>query len=245
MAPTAETLAPLEELRRIHADARTIFRHTPLFSLKSVAERCGGDVVIKAENLQRTGSFKLRASSRSSPPSTTTGRRRRQRRQPRPGARVCGAHPRHAVPRPYAVHRGDLQGRGCRGVRRPCDPGRRLGRRLRRARTAHAEEHGWAFVHPFDDEDIVRGQAGLGLELLDDIPDLAQVIVPIGGGGLASGVALAVKLARPDVRITGVQAAACAPFVSSLRERRPVPVSAAATIADGIAIKRPGTSPWA
>jgi threonine dehydratase len=106
---------------------------------------------------------------------------------------------------------------------------------------AYADEHGWAFVHPFDDEDIVRGQAGLGLELLDDIPNLAQVIVPIGGGGLASGVGLAVKLARPDVRITGVQAAACAAFESSLRERRPVPVSAAATIADGIAIKRPGT----
>jgi threonine dehydratase len=95
-------------------------------------------------------------------------------------------------------------------------------------------------VHPFDDEDIVRGQAGLGLELLDDIPDLAHVVVPIGGGGLAGGAAMAVKLARPEVRITGVQAAACAPFAASLREHRPVPVAGAATIADGIAIKRPG-----
>jgi threonine dehydratase len=111
---------------------------------------------------------------------------------------------------------------------------------VERAR-AHADEHGWAFVHPFDDEDIVRGQAGVGLELLDDVPDLAHVVVPIGGGGLASGVALAVKAARPEVRITGVQAAACAPFPASLRERRPVPAAGVATIADGIAIKRPGT----
>jgi threonine dehydratase len=110
---------------------------------------------------------------------------------------------------------------------------------VERAR-ADAEEHGWVFVHPFDDVDIVRGQAGVGLELLDDVPDLAHVIVPIGGGGLASGVAIAIKLARPDVRITGVQAAACAPYLASLREHQPIPVPTAPTIADGIAIKRPG-----
>jgi threonine dehydratase len=86
----------------------------------------------------------------------------------------------------------------------------------------------------------VRGQAGVGLELLDGIPDLAHVLVPIGGGGLAGGVAMAVKLARPEVRVTGVQAAACAPFLASLREGRPIPVPAAVTIADGIAIKSPG-----
>ena len=96
------------------------------------------------------------------------------------------------------------------------------------------------FVHPFDDVDIVRGQAGVGLELLDDVPNLAHVVVPIGGGGLASGVAMAIKLARPDVRITGVQAAACAPYLASLREHQPIPVPIAPTIADGIAIKRPG-----
>ncbi|HYB27384.1 MAG TPA: pyridoxal-phosphate dependent enzyme [Solirubrobacteraceae bacterium] len=108
-----------------------------------------------------------------------------------------------------------------------------------RART-DGDERGWEFVHPFDDLDIVRGQAGVGLELLDDVPDLAHVIVPVGGGGLASDVALAIKLARPEVRITGVPAAACAAYPASLREHRPIPVSATPTIADGIAIKRPG-----
>ena len=66
------------------------------------------------------------------------------------------------------------------------------------------------FVHPFDDPAIVAGQGSLGLELLEEVPDLAQVVVPVGGGGLASGVAIAVKSARPEVEVVGVQIAACA-----------------------------------
>ena len=86
---------------------------------------------------------------------------------------------------------------------------------------AHGEEEGLAFVHPFDDLDVIAGQAGLGLELLSDVPDLARVVVPVGGGGLASGV---VKQQRPEVAVVGVQAGG----------------RAAQTIADGIAVKRPG-----
>jgi threonine dehydratase len=87
-----------------------------------------------------------------------------------------------------------------------------------------AASRGLAFVHPFDDLDVIAGQAGLGLELLDDVPDLARVVVPIGGGGLASGVAAAVLQRRPEVSIVGVRAAA----------------GGGQTIADGIAIKHPG-----
>ena len=76
---------------------------------------------------------------------------------------------------------------------------------------------GLAFVHPFDDPAIVAGQGSLGLELLEDVPDLAQVVIPVGGGGLCAGVALAIKDARPDVKIIGVQAAACAPFPESMQ----------------------------
>ena len=72
------------------------------------------------------------------------------------------------------------------------------------------------FVHPFDDPDVVAGQGTLGLELLEDVPDLAKVIVPIGGGGLASGVAIAVKCARPEVEVVGVQAETVAAFPPSL-----------------------------
>ena len=95
-------------------------------------------------------------------------------------------------------------------------------------------------MHPFDDPDVVAGQGSLGLELLEDVPDLAQVVVPVGGGGLASGVAIAVKSARPEVEVVGVQVAACAPYPESLRRGEPVPATSALTIADGIAVKRPG-----
>ncbi len=109
------------------------------------------------------------------------------------------------------------------------------------AARAHAEEHGLAFVHPFDDPDVVAGQGTMGLELLEDLPDLSTVVVPVGGGGLCSGIAVAVKAARPEVRIVGVQVESCAPFPESLRAGTPVSAALAApTLADGIAVKRPG-----
>ncbi len=94
---------------------------------------------------------------------------------------------------------------------------------------------GMAFCSPFDDPAVVAGQGTLGLELLEDIDDLATVIVPLGGGGLISGVAIAVKSARPDVRVIGVQAAVCAPYAGGVVAEGPV-----LTLADGIAVKYPG-----
>jgi threonine dehydratase len=105
---------------------------------------------------------------------------------------------------------------------------------------AQAESAGSAFVHPYDDPHIVAGQGSLGLELVEDVPDLARVVVPVGGGGLAAGIAIAVKSARPEVEVVGVQVAACAPYPESLRRGEPVPATSALTIADGIAVKRPG-----
>jgi threonine dehydratase len=105
---------------------------------------------------------------------------------------------------------------------------------------ARADEAGFTFVHPFDDDDVIAGQAGVGIELLEQVPDLGSVVVPIGGGGLAAGVALAIKSERPDVTIIGVQADACAPYIESLRCGEAVTATALPTIADGIAVKRPG-----
>src|SRR5262249_38369380 len=101
----------------------------------------------------------------------------------------------------------------------------------------HAERAGMSFVHPFDDLDVIAGQAGVGIEVLADAPELGQVVVPVGGGGLAAGIARAVKQARPQVRMVGVQAAACSPVVAAMRGGEP---GAGQTIADGIAVKRPG-----
>ncbi|HEY2439340.1 MAG TPA: pyridoxal-phosphate dependent enzyme, partial [Solirubrobacteraceae bacterium] len=103
-----------------------------------------------------------------------------------------------------------------------------------------ARDGGLAFVHPFDDPVVVAGQGGLGLELVDQVADLTRVIVPVGGGGLISGVAIAVKSQLPDAEVIGVQVEACSPFPASLAAGEPVAVPSALTIADGIAVKRPG-----
>jgi threonine dehydratase len=94
---------------------------------------------------------------------------------------------------------------------------------------------GPGICHPFDDETVVAGQGTIGLELVDDVVDLRTVIVPLGGGGLSAGIAIAVKTLRPDVRVIGVQAAACAPYAGMPPNDGPI-----ATLADGIAIKSPG-----
>src|SRR5439155_3073072 len=101
-------------------------------------------------------------------------------------------------------------------------------------------EAGMGFVHPFDDPDVVAGQGTLGLELLEDIPDLASVVVPVGGGGLASGIAIAVKSGRPEVSVLGVEVEVLAACAASLRAGAPVTLEPALSIADGIAVKRPG-----
>ena len=104
---------------------------------------------------------------------------------------------------------------------------------------AWAERSGATLVHPFDDLDVIAGQATLALELLEDVPDVARVIVPVGGGGLASGVGIALRRARAEVELIGVQARACAPLLGALAGDAPA-APTRATVADGIAVKRPG-----
>jgi threonine dehydratase len=103
-----------------------------------------------------------------------------------------------------------------------------------------AEHEHMTFVHPFDDPEVIAGQGTVGLELLHQVPDIGTVVIPLGGGGLASGVAIALKTERPAVRVVGVQVATCAPFPTSLEAGELVDVGSALTIADGIAVKRPG-----
>ena len=107
------------------------------------------------------------------------------------------------------------------------------------ARRLEAEE-GRVLVHPFDDERVIAGQGTIGLELLEQVPDLTAVVVPIGGGGLIGGIAVAIKEQRPEVRIYGVEAAAAASALASRRGGRIIPIETSDTIADGIAIKRVG-----
>jgi threonine dehydratase len=219
-------------------------RETPVLLSGTLSERCGGRVVLKAENLQRTGSFKLRGALNrvASLGAERTG-----------AGVVAGSAGNHAQALAYAA---GAHGVACE-VFMPVEAAvakvaavQAYGGRVTLggesvdecvvAARARAEETGATFVHPFDDPLVILGQATVGLELLEQVDDLASVIVPLGGGGLLSGVAGVLKSARPDVRVVGVQAAACAPFPAALAAGAPLAVNAASTIADGIAVKRPG-----
>lgn len=103
------------------------------------------------------------------------------------------------------------------------------------------EEMGYTFVHPFDDENVIAGQGTIGIELLDQLPDVEAVIVPVGGGGLISGVAFAIKSLRPNVKIYGVQASGAPSMAVSLSHKHIERLPSVKTIADGIAVKEPGT----
>lgn len=229
-----------QDVRRIVAG---LARHTPLLTSRSLSDRCGGQVVFKAENLQRTGSFKLRGalhklSRLEAAPSVVAGSAGNHGQSLAYAARARGIPCEVFMPREAPVAKlaaVEAFGGQVQLVGETVDDC--VAAALERAQTSGA-----TFVHPFDDPDIILGQATLGLELLEDVPDLQAVVVPVGGGGLIAGIAGAVKATRPDVRVVGVQVEGCAPYPESLRGGAgPVTFAAPrATIADGIAVKRPG-----
>ena len=109
---------------------------------------------------------------------------------------------------------------------------------------AHAmelsEKQGFTLVHTFDDDEIIAGQGTIGLEILEQLPDVDAIICPVGGGGLIAGIAVAVKEKNPNVAIYGVEASACPSMAQSLLEKKPITVPSSPTVADGIAVKKPG-----
>jgi len=233
-----------EDIARARPAVDATARRTPMLSSRTFSERAGGLVSLKAENLQRTGSFKIRGASAkiaalgnercaSGVVCASAGNH---------GQGVAAAAAAHGfpcevyVPADAPISKTDAaRGQGAAVI----VGGPSIEDCIAAARE-RAETSGMAFLHPFDDPDVVAGQGALGLELLEDVPDLAKVVVPVGGGGLCAGVAVAIKSARPEIEVVGVQVAACAPYPESLRRGEAVPVDSALTIADGIAVKRPG-----
>lgn len=106
------------------------------------------------------------------------------------------------------------------------------------------DEYGYTFIHPFDDEDVIAGQGTIGLELLEQIPDMDAVIVPIGGGGLISGIAFAIKKLNPSIKVYGVQAAGAPSMYNSVHDHKIERLESVSTIADGIAVKEPGENTY-
>jgi threonine dehydratase len=241
----AELIASVDVERARRAISGAV-RRTPTLASEELSERAGGACALKAESLQRTGSFKLRgavskldALGERAAAGLVTASAGNHGRAVAQAARMRGVACEVFMPRDAAVSKVAAV--------------ERLGGRVTLAggavedavelALARAGADGPAFVHPFDDVDVIAGQGTLGLELLEELPGLARVIVPVGGGGLASGIGIALRRAHPEVQIVGVQARACAPYARALAS----PDSAAAeeplsgaTIADGIALKRPG-----
>ncbi len=237
---------------RVDLDAaqRAIARgavQTPAIASADLSELAGGPVVLKAESLQVSGSFKLRgalsklaalgAGANGGLIAASAGNHARAVAQ---AARIAGVGCEVFMPRDAPVSKVAAVERLGASVRLS---GGSVEEAVELA-AARAAETGAALIHPFDDLDVIAGQGTLGLELLRQLPDLARVVVPVGGGGLASGIGIALRRERPEVELIGVQASACATLPQALRDASAdagVPeVPAAATIADGIALKRPG-----
>jgi threonine dehydratase len=200
-------------------------------------------VVLKSENLQRTGSFKLRgalakiaALGEECATGVVTGSAGNHGQAVAYAAQARDVHCEVFMPETASVAKVEAATALGAVVHLT---GTNVDEALQAARR-RAEEGGLAFVHPFEDPEVIAGQGSIGLELLEQVPDIARVVVPVGGGGLISGIAIALKSELSTVEVVGVQVDSCAPFPASLESGEPVAVDRALTIADGIAVKRPG-----
>ncbi len=204
----------LADIRAARGVAGAVAKHTPVVSSVVLSNQFGRPVVLKAENLQRTGAFKIRGAMNKlaslgslAKAGVTAGSAGNHAQAVAFVAKYFGVPCDIFVPAGAPITKIEA----CRGHGATVmEGGDSLAEAIAAAR-AHADEHGKAFCHPFDDPAVVAGQGTLGLELVEDLDDLSCVVVPLGGGGLASGIAIAVKSLMSHVRVVGVQAAVCAP----------------------------------
>jgi len=221
-----------------------VVRTTPLWHNRGLAERCGGPVWLKCENLQRTGSFKIRGAYTRISRLTDDERARgvvaasagNHAQGVALAAQLLGA--RATVFMPETAPLPKVEATRAYGAEIHLG-GQTLTEALAAAQD-HAALTGAVFIHPFDHHDVIAGQGTVGLEVLEQCPDVRTVVVCTGGGGLVSGIAAAVRARRPDVKIVAVQAEQAACFPDSLTAGHPVQLDAMATMADGIAVAAPG-----
>jgi len=223
---------------------RDVISPTPVLRSRVLSDLVGGPVFLKCENLQRTGSFKIRGAYLRIARLTDAERAR---------GVVAASAGNHAQGVALAAALLDTkatvfmpEGAPLPKIQATRDYGADVvlqGASVEDALAA-AEEHagrtGSVLIHPFEHPDIVTGQGTLGFEIIEQCPQVRTVVVPVGGGGLAAGVAVAVKSLDPAVQIVGAQAAAVAPYPASLAAGRVIPVKGTPTMADGIAVSRPG-----
>ena len=232
----------LDRIYQAEHTLRGVLRKTDLILSQGIAPDC--ELYLKAENLQVTGSFKTRGAYFKMSALTEEERAK--------GVIACSAG-NHAQGVALSAGRTGTHATIFIPSIAPIskiEATRRMGAEVKivdgvyddayEAAIAYQEETGGVFVHPFNDEDVIAGQGTIGLEILDQLPEVDAVIVPIGGGGLISGIAFAVKKLHPACKVYGVQAAGAGGMYRSFKEGRRECLASVATFADGIAVKSPG-----
>ena len=217
---------------------------TPLDRSRALSDRIGGEVFIKCENLQRTGSFKIRGafnrisrlSSEESEAGVVAASAGNHAQGTALAASLTGIRSTLFMPTDAPLPKVEATKRyGAEIVLTGKDFGEAF-----KAAVEFSNEHGATFVHPFDHPHVIAGQGTCGLEILEQLPEVNTIVVPAGGGGLVSGIASAAKAMKPGLRVVAVQAAGAAAFPPSLDAGKPVTLETMSTIADGIACNTPG-----
>jgi threonine dehydratase len=234
----------IDDVRAARERVGARVRKTPLLPAGELSRRVGARTLLKAENLQLTGSFKVRgAFNRLSQLSDAE----------RAAGVVAASAGNHAQGLAFAARALGVEATAVMPAGAPLAKiaavkqygGEVVLNQGSYDEAKHAADElsrgaGKVLVHAFDDPQVVAGQGTAGLEIVDELPGVRLVVVPLGGGGLATGIAMAVKSLVPEARVVGVQAEACAPYIDSLAEHRPIGARSANTICDGIAVKQPG-----
>jgi threonine dehydratase len=244
--PPAVTLADVEEAADLLAG---VIRELPLAGAHWLEQRVHGQVRLVTENLQRAGSFKIRGAynriARLSAEEQARGVVAASAGNHAQGvavaAQLLGVHATVFMPEGATIPK--VQATLGYGASVQFH-GSTLDQALEAAQ-AFARETGSVLIHPFDHADVIAGQGTLGLEIMQKMPNVRTVVVCTGGGGLLAGVALAVKSTNPSVRVVGVQAESAAAYPPSLAAGSPLRLESMATMADGIAVGRPGDVPFA
>lgn len=233
----------LDNVYRASNVLRDVVRKTDVVYAPTL--KSGADIYLKTENLQITGSFKIRGSYYKMSRLSEEEKAR--------GVIACSAG-NHAQGVALAAQKNGIKSVICLPDGAPIS-------KIQATKSYGAEvclvegvyddaynkalelrdEFGYTFIHPFDDEDVIAGQATIALEIEDQIPDLDAVIVPVGGGGLISGIAYTIKSINPAVKVYGVEAAGAPSMLNSIRDHQIEELKSVSTIADGIAVKKPGS----
>ncbi|MGN1095890.1 MAG: threonine ammonia-lyase [Eubacteriales bacterium] len=235
------TIEKVKDAQRVLGN---VVRHTQLIEAPRVNTEC--TVYLKPENLQLTGSFKVRGSAYKISQLTDEEKKH--------GVIACSAG-NHAQGVALAATKNGIRSVICLPSSAPIskvEATKRYGAEVCLVDGVYddaytealrqRDEKGYTFIHPFDDDDVIAGQGTIGLEILEEMPDIDAIVVPVGGGGLISGVAFAVKSINSNIKVYGVQAQGAPSMYNALISGKPKTLSSVSTFADGIAVKAPGAN---